>query len=131
HWPTQGREDISLALAGALLRAGWAEEKVKSFVAATTQAAHDEESVKRVRAVDDTAARIARNEAITGWPTLGEILGEHVVDRLQQFLGIAAPDLAGNDSGLLLAGGLKPKPSQAQQISELAKDAELFHDAEA
>ncbi len=89
HWPRKGRHDASLALAGALLRAGWSQDQVKAFVRAICQAAGDEEVEDRIRAVQDTAQRLQAGERVTGLPTLVEIMGEGVVKRLRDWVAVA------------------------------------------
>jgi hypothetical protein len=60
HWPAKGtRQDAVLALAGALLRAGWPPDRVERFVLAVAAATQDEESAKRVQAVAATAGTLA------------------------------------------------------------------------
>jgi hypothetical protein len=87
NWPTRGeRHDASLALAGTLLRAGWAEEETRHFIAAVTTATHDEESRQRVRDTVSTAKRLASGRTATGAPTLAKILGEEVMERVYEWL---------------------------------------------
>lgn len=77
YWREGTRHDCVLALAGGLLRAGWAVDDVVALVRAVCAAACDDEIIDRERAVRDTASAIERGEQITGWPTLVELLGEH------------------------------------------------------
>ncbi len=88
HWPTGSRHDAALALAGMLLRGGWSREDTEHFVCRAAEAARDEEWRDRVRAVADTVAALARDEQATGAPTLARLLGERVVDRLREWLGL-------------------------------------------
>jgi DNA polymerase-1 len=94
HWPSGSRHDASLALAGALLRAGWPDEMVERFVRAVCAAARDEEVEDRVRAVQATADKLRRDDRTTGWPTLVRMLGaggEIIVGRLREWLGVSGP----------------------------------------
>src|SRR5262245_27385575 len=95
HWPGRGsRQDCSLALAGGLLRAGWAQERVERFVQALAAATGDEEARKRVQAVEPTARKLEGQEKVTGWPKLEELLGAQgrdVVRRAREWLGLPAP----------------------------------------
>lgn len=84
RWPTHGRHDATLALAGALRRAGWALDQATCLVKAVVDAAHDEDAQDRLRAVADT---YAVGGATTGWPRLGELLRRDVVGRLRDWLG--------------------------------------------
>jgi Bifunctional DNA primase/polymerase, N-terminal len=59
YWPDEGtRQDTGLALAGGLLRAGWAEGDVRDFIAAVADAAGDEETAKRAQAAEYTRRRL-------------------------------------------------------------------------
>jgi hypothetical protein len=95
NWPAKGsRHDAALALAGGLLRAGWATADVEAFVLAVADAANDEEARQRVRDVLSTAAKIEGAEHTTGWPSLARLLGPHgneVVSRARQWLAISIP----------------------------------------
>jgi len=89
HWPKEGsRQDAALALEGGLLRAGWGKREVAFFTAAVSVAAGDEEARKRVESTASTAEQIAQNKEVTGWPTLGELVGQDVVKRAQEWLDL-------------------------------------------
>jgi DNA polymerase-1 len=93
HWPDQGsRQDCFLALAGGLLRAGWAQLRVEQFVHALAAVTRDEESRKRVQTVVQTAHKLDQQKAVTGWPKLAELIGagEEVVRRARRWLGVVA-----------------------------------------
>jgi hypothetical protein len=85
RWPGSGRHDAALAISGALRRAGWSLEEAVLFMQAVTAAAHDEEVGDRVRAVQDT---YDSKKPTTGWPRLAEMLGEQIVGRLRDWLGV-------------------------------------------
>jgi hypothetical protein len=75
YWAGEGsRHDMSLPLAGFLLRHGMAEEDAKNFVEITARAAGDDDIRNRVKSVIDTASKIRNNENTTGGPTLKELL---------------------------------------------------------
>jgi len=88
HWKEGQRHDIALSLSGGLLLAGWAQGEVQRFLRAVMVAAGDGEEADRLRAVEDTAEKIRRGEAVTGWPTLAERIGEKAVRRIREWLGI-------------------------------------------
>jgi hypothetical protein len=92
HWPAKGtRQDAFLALAGGLLRAGWAQDRTERFIEALATATRDEELHKRVQAVALTGFKLSDNRQTTGWPKLGELLGpagKDVVRRVRQWLGL-------------------------------------------
>jgi hypothetical protein len=88
HWPARGaRHDTALALAGALLRAGWVEDDAARFIAAVADAAGDEETRDRVRTVTTTARRLAEEQPATGLPRLREFIDPRVADRVATWLG--------------------------------------------
>jgi hypothetical protein len=93
HWPNGSRHFASLALAGMLLRAGWNESKVTDFLQAVTSAAQDEESASRLHDVLSTAQRLGAEQAVTGAPTLAEIIGEDVVSKVREWLQLESPTI--------------------------------------
>lgn len=91
HWPTGARQDAALALTGGLLRAGWPDEKVRRFLEFVALAASDEETPQRLKAEEYTATRLASGLTATGWPTLVDLVGRPVVDRVTTWLVIERP----------------------------------------
>ena len=76
HYPAKGsRHHACLALAGALLRAGWSRDSVSTFVWAVARAAGDDEVDARVRNVETTAARLEEGHDATGPTYLGRNRG--------------------------------------------------------
>lgn len=89
HWPAQGsRHDLALAVSGALLRHGWDTGAVESFVSAVIRVAGDTEAFDRERAIRDTARAVRGGKHTTGIPTMVDIIGQRVVDRFCDWLGI-------------------------------------------
>ncbi len=90
HWPNKKgtRNELALALAGTLLRAGWDDIEVGDCVGAVARTAGDEEWVYRKIAARTTRKRLDRDATATGRPKLAELLGAAVVDRACQWLGI-------------------------------------------
>jgi hypothetical protein len=89
HWPAAGaRHDASLALASILLRNGWSEERAVKFVTLAAKGAGDEEWRERGNDVVTTMRRIDEGGRTTGIPTLAGLLGEKVVERLEEWLGL-------------------------------------------
>jgi DNA polymerase I-like protein with 3'-5' exonuclease and polymerase domains len=88
HWREGCRHELALAVSSGLLRAGWSAEQVQRFLRAVLEAAGDTEVADRLRAVEDTAEKIRRGEAVTGWPTLAERIGEKTARRIREWLGI-------------------------------------------
>ena len=82
HWPpppardeSGTRHDLSLALAGGLLRADWTEDDAREFITAIARVAGDEEARARGANVRTTARRLAGTEPkkATGWPTVSTL----------------------------------------------------------
>ena len=88
RWKEQSRNNIVLPLSGALLHAGWKREKVIKLVEAIAFAAKDEESEKRVAAVEATWKKLKAGKPVTGTPSLVVELGEKTVNSLCSWLGI-------------------------------------------
>ena len=69
EWRQQrSRHHASLALAGALLGAGWDALRVERFVFALASAGGDEEAADRVDNARGAADRLRRGDRLHGWP---------------------------------------------------------------
>jgi DNA-binding transcriptional ArsR family regulator len=90
RWSEGTRHEMTLALSGALCRAGWTEEQALPFVEAIARATRDEELNDRLRAVRDTYKAIREGREATGLPTLIDLLGERVGEKLREWLGVEA-----------------------------------------
>jgi len=88
HWQQGIRQELTLALAGALIRGGWSTEETKNFVRAVAWASNDEETVKRVDACEDTMEKMGEGRPITGLPRLTELLGTETGDKVQDWLSL-------------------------------------------
>ena len=88
RWPEGSRHDASLALAGGLMRVGWAPIRVADFVLAVAEAAGDDELTDRERAVQSTIDGHRSGRTMTGWSRLAELVGAPVVDRVRIWLGL-------------------------------------------
>ena len=87
EWERQrSRHHASLALAGALLGAGWDALRVERFVFALASAGGDEEAADRVDNARGAADRLRRGDRLHGWPVLADLAGSQRVDRLKRFL---------------------------------------------
>jgi Bifunctional DNA primase/polymerase, N-terminal len=78
HWPREPgqRQDISLALAGILLRAEWSEQEAVDFVCQVSKAAGDPEwNLNRKTVASTTRKRLDSDRPATGRPRLAELLG--------------------------------------------------------
>ncbi len=82
------RHETTLALAGALLHAGWNAEEIKIFVKAVINASGDDDAADRMRAAQDTIEKHINGERVTGWPTVAEHLSDNIVKKLRKWLAI-------------------------------------------
>jgi len=89
-WSEGARNHLSLALAGALLRAAWSVEEAGDFIEGVAQAAGDPEwSKRRGQCVASTARKISDGANVIGVPALAEQLGDQaVVKALVAWLGL-------------------------------------------
>ncbi len=90
-WPAKGaRHEAALAAGGILLRGGLSEELAVTIVETAAQIAGDEEWRSRGNDVRDTASKLAAGKAVTGGPTLAELLdnGDKAVAKLRDWLGL-------------------------------------------
>jgi predicted P-loop ATPase len=91
HWPSQGRHLASLSLAGALAHAGWPEEEIIDFMADVMTLVYpsgDPDARKRELQARDSIGKIARQEPVSGWPSLITHLTEPTVQEVMKLLGI-------------------------------------------
>lgn len=90
HWPAEGsRHEASKALAGLLLRSGCPAEDAERFVTAVARASmHDEEWAARKQDIRTTVRRLTQKLPATGIPRLTEFVGEPVVARAVEWLGL-------------------------------------------
>lgn len=143
HWPQPGsRENAALALAGGLHRAGVPAAEIPDVVEGIAALARDEEADSRRKAAEATVSKVKAGDAVTGWPTLAQIIDARVVDRCCMWLGVA-PDSgcrSGSGGGDDEQGdGKRGKPrrsggkiSYAKLLVELARKhvVEFFRDGE-
>jgi hypothetical protein len=89
-WPDKGaRQDCAMALAGALLKSGWPQDKVHHFLEAVLDAAGDEEVTDRLSVIEHAARRVEQCEAVWGWPKLGELIDdESLTKKVKGWLSI-------------------------------------------
>ena len=117
YWREGCRHELALAVSSGLLRAGWSVEQVQRFMRAVLEAAGDTEVEDRLRAVEDTAEKIRRGEAVTGWPTLAERIGSDVAGKVRQWLDVPS------------SSAEKQPRSAADILVEIGLNYELWHDA--
>jgi len=116
HYPAPGsRHNHALALAGLLLLGEMSVDDARQLVGVIARAAGDEEAIDRERAADDTAARIAAGERVTGANRLAEIIGadgQRIVAAARKWLGLRDTPSAGaqqRDPGVERDGDTRPQ----------------------
>ncbi len=82
------RNELNLALSGALLRNGFDVPATKNFIRAVCDAANDEETADRLKAVDATAQKLKRGEKVCGFPILAELTDKKLVETVCKWLQI-------------------------------------------
>ena len=123
HWPAKGsRNAAALALAGGLLRSGWEQDEVETFIHAVGLVAGDEETLERIKSAGATFQKIENDNPTTGWPALADLVGERVVNKVRKWLGLLqAQSMKLNDEGAV------EKISQATALVGLTEGVELWH----
>jgi hypothetical protein len=86
YWPRGSRHFAAMALAGMLLRVGWTEKATVKFVRAVAAAAGDAESSSRLHDVITTCQRIREGHHATGTPTLADLIGDDIVEKVCEWL---------------------------------------------
>lgn len=89
-WPDEGRHGAQLALAGALARAGWPVELIGEFCACVAEVQQPGNRMldKRMAAARSSVEKVNANDAVAGWPTLIEFVGEEAVQAARAALGM-------------------------------------------
>lgn len=87
-WRSGMRQDLAMALSGALLRNGFDAAETKNFIKAVCAAANDEETSDRLKVVDTTAQKIERGENVYGFPKLAELTDKRLVETVCKWLQI-------------------------------------------
>lgn len=94
-WRDGMRNDVNLALSGALLRNGFDLPETKNFIRAIGEAANDEEISDRIKAIEATADKLKRGENVYGFPKLAELTEKKLVETVCKWLEIQK---SGNDT---------------------------------
>ncbi|MFZ0520076.1 MAG: bifunctional DNA primase/polymerase [Candidatus Acidiferrales bacterium] len=109
HRPKPGsRHELSLSLAGVLLREGWDDIEAGEFISLIAQAANDEEWRARDAAVRTTRKRLDEAGKATGRARFAELVGADVAARFCEWLGISQPPTT--SPGIRSAEAAWPKP---------------------
>jgi hypothetical protein len=87
-WRVGVRQDLAMAVSGALLRNGFSEKETTNFIKAICAATNDEETETRLKAVDTTAQKIKRSDNVYGFPMLAELTDPKLVETVCKWLSI-------------------------------------------
>jgi hypothetical protein len=129
YWPNEGsRQDLAMGLAGGLLRAGWNEPDVETFIRTVTAAVGDEEIEMRVNCVGRSAKRLSVGKKVQGWPSAAKAIGatgEAVINTVRDWLGARRKKAKRDEEK-------RYRRSAATKLIDLALAAgvDLFHNAD-
>lgn len=128
HYPAAGsRHRLALALAGALLRAGWSVDEAQHFVGAVASAAGDDEADDRIRCVETTHEKIEAGEAVTGTPTLAELLDAKLTRKLAGWLELRGENASARRSDPADDGKRERKSKPGALIKLALEHCEAWH----
>lgn len=85
-WRDGMRNELNLALSGALLRNGFDLSATKNFIRAVCIAANDEETSDRLKAIDATAQKLESGKNVFGFPKLAELTDKKLVETVCKWL---------------------------------------------
>jgi RecA-family ATPase len=89
HYPKKSsRQFAAMALSGWLLRNGWSDEEVRTFLEALCKLVGDEETRTRLAQLGYTVAKVENNQPVTGYPTLKQYYPEPVLQKVATWLGL-------------------------------------------
>ena len=84
YWVEGQRHDLSLALSGALAKAGWSWSDAEQLLNAIAEKAEDNELKDRLRALKDTFEKAqSQLDSIAGWSKLRELLPKPTLNALE------------------------------------------------
>lgn len=93
-WPKEhNKHQAQLALSGALANAGWSVEAVASFVTYVCERSQPGNGMydKRLQSARSSVEKARRGEAVRGWPSLKEYVGDAAVKAATDILGMNTP----------------------------------------
>ncbi len=127
-WRGGMRQDLTMAVSGALLRNGFDLPKVKNFIKAICFAVNDEETADRLKAVDATAQKLKSGKNVYGFPKLSELTDKKLVETVCKWLQIeskheseAEPDYK-TDAPAEFTGEPKPLDLTLKPVEPLDDD---------
>lgn len=114
-WRKGLRHELSLAIAGALLRHGFSTNQVTNLIKAICYVSADEETDDRIQTIKSTADRLLKNESVFGLPKLVELTDRRLVDQLCKWLKIETA--AGSLSNVVTS--VKPDSNNSFKLTPL------------
>lgn len=117
RWTPGGRNALLLPLAGVLARR-WEADEAWRFIALVGRIAGDRGIGARRASVEATAAKLRAGAATTGLPTLTQILGAAVVDKLVEWLGLSESPLVVGASSIR-DGDVDPLTGEPYHLTDL------------
>lgn len=90
RWRNGIRHELTLALSGGLLRAGWNQQQVEDFICAAARGAGDDELEDRRAAIATTFRKLQGGGLATGIPRLADIVGVRAVEKFKEWLELPA-----------------------------------------
>lgn len=88
HWPSSGRHELQLGLAGVLLQLGYSDEFATEVLCAVCALAGDEDRPKRQQTVTSTRARKDAGEKFVSWGAVFKHLPRSVAVQMRKWLGV-------------------------------------------
>jgi hypothetical protein len=121
-WTQPRRHDLALAISAYLAKFGWTLDMVLRVVEMAAIDAHDEELQDRLKAAEDTFAKVRANKAVKGYTGLDEILPKKVLDRVETLAKTATiSDVIRRVDAIRLAEKMAPFQKK-RWIAELVVD---------
>lgn len=121
-WPQEhGKHQAQLALAGALANAGWSTEAVAAFVTYVCEKSQPGNGMydKRLQSARSSVEKARRGEAIRGWPSLKEFIGDEAVRMATDVLGLNTPPERDEGFALALLGMAVPPEAPVTHTAPL------------
>jgi hypothetical protein len=127
YWRRGARNDLSLALSGALLRAGWADTDAAAFIGAIAAVAGDAEEASRRRNVQQTRRKLDDGRGVWGLPKLSDLIGDAItVQHVAKWLELGR--MHGGANGRqppVRADGAEHAEADAPQLTDLGNAERL------
>ena len=88
-WSEGSRNELTIAVSGALTREGWHAGEIADFLRPIAQYCRDNEWENRLAQPAVTNARAESGGTTYGWPMIGQLIGEPRAKKLQEWLSKA------------------------------------------